>query len=107
MLEESPKTFTEHVLECRLQSAYKILTTPSFAGVKISDVALRVGFTNLTYFDGKDGNDKITGSKFADDLRGGSGKDVLRGGDGDDTLTGGTGHDVLHGGADGDVFDFN
>jgi len=61
----------------------------------------------LAYFDGKGGNDNITGTIFADDLRGGSGNDVLKGGDGEDTLTGGTGRDVLYGGADDDVFDFN
>jgi Ca2+-binding RTX toxin-like protein len=61
----------------------------------------------LSFIDGKGGNDKITGSKFADDLRGASGNDVLKGGAGGDVLTGGKGKDTLFGGADSDFFDFN
>jgi len=43
--------------------------------------------------DGGDGNDEITGSRFADILRGGSGADTLLGAAGDDRLEGGTGDD--------------
>ena len=57
------------------------------------------------------GNDKITGTKYADNLPGGRGNDVLSGGadndllkgeSGNDTLNGGTGRDKLHGGAGAD-----
>jgi Ca2+-binding RTX toxin-like protein len=62
------------------------------------------------------GNDKITGSKFADTiyggkgndtLKGGAGNDVLKGDAGNDTLYGGLGKDVLTGGAGKDTFVFD
>jgi serralysin len=61
----------------------------------------------LPFVDGLGGNDKITGSNFADNLRGGTGNDTLKGGLGLDKLTGGVGTDSLFGGADRDIFDFN
>lgn len=57
----------------------------------------------IGFIDGGDGNDTITGTKFADDLRGGNGVDSLTGGDGNDTLTGGTGVDTIRGGNGADT----
>jgi Ca2+-binding RTX toxin-like protein len=62
------------------------------------------------------GNDKITGTKFADTiyggagndtLKGGAGNDILKGDAGNDTLYGGLGKDVLTGGAGKDTFVFD
>lgn len=62
------------------------------------------------------GNDRINGSKFADNLRGFAGDDVingkkskdkLAGDEGDDTLNGGRGKDLLTGGAGSDNFVFS
>jgi hypothetical protein len=63
--------------------------------------------TEFPFVDAREGNDIVTGSKFADDLRGGSGNDTLSGGGGVDTLTGGLGKDVQTGGTQRDVFDLN
>ena len=61
------------------------------------------------------GNDKITGTKYADTLFGGKGKDTLYGGAGNDTLKGeigndtligGLGKDTLYGGKGADTFVF-
>ncbi len=49
--------------------------------------------TRLGTVDGGDGNDRLIGSAFADDLRGGNGNDTLIGGAGDDMLSGGSGSD--------------
>lgn len=46
---------------------------------------------------GHDGDDRITGSRFADDLSGNGGDDVLLGGKGNDRMDGGKGHDRLNG----------
>ncbi len=51
--------------------------------------------TGLPFVDGRQGNDVLTGSRFADDLRGGAGNDVLAGGLGNDKLTGGAGRDAF------------
>lgn len=56
-------------------------------------------------FDGRGGNDQITGSRFADQLFGGSGNDRIDGGDGNDRIFGGDGDDVLFGGAGNDTID--
>jgi Ca2+-binding RTX toxin-like protein len=55
-------------------------------------------------FDGRGGDDHLTGSVAADTLIGGAGEDHLNGGDGADTLTGGLGTDYLTGGAGADQF---
>ena len=44
--------------------------------------------------DGRDGNDRISGSAASDQLIGGSGNDYLIGGNGDDVLEGGVGNDL-------------
>ncbi|MGH6736021.1 MAG: AraC family transcriptional regulator [Methyloceanibacter sp.] len=50
LLEETPKTFYEHVLECRLQCAYRMLTSPRFGRFKVAEIAQRTGFTNVSHF---------------------------------------------------------
>ena len=44
-------------------------------------------------FDGRGGNDTLTGGRSADTISGGSGNDIITGGGGSDTLDGGTGFD--------------
>lgn len=56
-------------------------------------------------FDGRGGDDKITGSSAADIIRGGSGNDELRGEAGNDSVVGGSGDDSLSGGAGNDTLD--
>jgi Ca2+-binding RTX toxin-like protein len=58
-------------------------------------------------FDAGAGNDKVTGSQFADKIFGGLGNDTLLGGLGKDTLVGGAGADKLTGGAGSDTFQFS
>jgi Ca2+-binding RTX toxin-like protein len=53
-------------------------------------------------FDGRGGDDLITGAEQGDSFAGGSGTDVIRGNGGDDILTGDSGNDSLNG---GDGFD--
>jgi Ca2+-binding RTX toxin-like protein len=64
-------------------------------------------------FDGRGGDDVLSGSMGPDILRGGTGKDTLsgmsgndqlNGGADDDTLTGNEGNDVLTGGSGSDLF---
>lgn len=50
LLEETAKTFYEHVLERRLVRARELLADPTFGGVKVADIAARAGFTDMTYF---------------------------------------------------------
>jgi Ca2+-binding RTX toxin-like protein len=53
-------------------------------------------------FNGRAGDDQLTGSTGNDTLLGGTGGDVLSGRNGDDTLKGGNGRDVLNGGSGDD-----
>jgi AraC-like DNA-binding protein len=50
LLEETGKSFTEHVTERRLQRAYAMLTDPRFAHLRIIDIALAVGFGDISHF---------------------------------------------------------
>ena len=50
LLEETPKSFYEHVLECRLQEAHRQLCDPAALWLKVADIAFRAGFTDVTYF---------------------------------------------------------
>jgi AraC-like DNA-binding protein len=50
LLEETPKTFEEHVLERRLQHAHKLLTEPGQGPSRIADIALAAGFSGVTQF---------------------------------------------------------
>ncbi len=53
-----------------------------------------------------DGDNRMVGSKYDDNLKGARGNDVLDGGGGNDLLTGGAGKDVLKGGSGADIFGF-
>lgn len=55
----------------------------------------------LTIFAGG-GQDRISGSAFADMIDGGSGNDTIFGGKGDDFIQSSTGHDLIYGGAGND-----
>jgi AraC-like DNA-binding protein len=50
LLEETGKTFSEHLLEARLQRARAFLADPNLAARRISDLALAAGFGDLSYF---------------------------------------------------------
>jgi AraC-like DNA-binding protein len=50
LFESEGTTFTEYVLAQRLARAYRLLTDPRHAGVKISSLALDAGFGDLSYF---------------------------------------------------------
>jgi len=50
LLEETSKSFYEHLLEYRLQRVHQMLADPAFADCKIADLAGAAGFTNLSYF---------------------------------------------------------
>jgi Ca2+-binding RTX toxin-like protein len=52
---------------------------------------------------GSDGNDTITGGRFADVVRGWQGDDLLDGGTGDDFMIGDNGNDTLYGGKGNDT----
>ncbi|WP_188113404.1 calcium-binding protein [Nocardioides humilatus] len=52
------------------------------------------------------GNDKVTGSPYADILRGEAGSDTVSGLAGNDTLDGGTANDVFNGGSGTDTADY-
>lgn len=51
---------------------------------------------------GTNGNDRIVGHWWSENIYGGVGDDQLNGGDGNDNLRGGDGSDILHGGAGDD-----
>ena len=71
------------------------------------------GADRLEGLDGKDslvgaaGNDTLLGGDGEDTLYGSDGNDTLLGGDGKDSLVGGSGHDVLTGGDGNDLFAIN
>jgi Ca2+-binding RTX toxin-like protein len=48
-------------------------------------------------FNGRGGDDKLTGFDLADTIDGGAGNDTIEGGYGHDTITGGPGRDVING----------
>jgi len=50
LLQETGTSFTERVLELRLQKARTILAAPRHSRQKISDIALACGFGNVSYF---------------------------------------------------------
>jgi Ca2+-binding RTX toxin-like protein len=68
--------------------------------IKAMDSSLATSSNNLY---GYEGNDKLTGSAYADYLSGGTGNDTLAGGAGVDTLYGESGGDSLNGGAGDDT----
>ena len=50
LLEETPKSFYEHMLECRLLEAHCLLCEPAALALKGADIACRAGFIDVTYF---------------------------------------------------------
>ena len=49
LLQETGKSFTEHVNELRLNRAFALLSAPKSAG-RVSDIAFEVGFCDLAHF---------------------------------------------------------
>jgi len=50
LLEPSGRTFSEHLLDKRLEHAAKVLRSPRLWGLKIADIAFQAGFTDLSHF---------------------------------------------------------
>jgi AraC-like DNA-binding protein len=50
LLEETGKSFTEHLAERRLQRAHAMLTDPRFGHLRIIDIALAAGFGDVSHF---------------------------------------------------------
>jgi AraC-like DNA-binding protein len=50
LLESAGTTFTAHVTELRLKQAFMLLTAQSEGKVRISDIALQSGFSDVSYF---------------------------------------------------------
>lgn len=50
LLEETPKTFNEHLLEARLNHAFELLSDPYGPAVSIAEIGIRCGFAGLSHF---------------------------------------------------------
>jgi AraC-like DNA-binding protein len=50
LLESAGTTFTAHVTELRLKQAFMLITAHSEGKVRISDIALQSGFSDISYF---------------------------------------------------------
>jgi AraC-like DNA-binding protein len=50
LLEETGKSFTEHVTERRLERAQAMLANPDFSHLRIIDIALAAGFGDISHF---------------------------------------------------------
>src|SRR5262245_3951619 len=50
LLEETTKTFYEHVLERRLAESHRLLTDRASPALKVADIARRAGFADPAYF---------------------------------------------------------
>ena len=50
LLEDSGKTFSEHLLDRRLDRAHRLLRDPRLAHSKISEIAMEAGFPDLSHF---------------------------------------------------------
>lgn len=50
LFEETGTTFSEFALACRLDAASRMLTSPRYAGLSITDVAFEAGFNDLSHF---------------------------------------------------------
>jgi AraC-like DNA-binding protein len=50
LLETSGKSFTAHVTELRLKHAFMLLTALDSSDVRICDLALRAGFSDVSHF---------------------------------------------------------
>jgi T5SS/PEP-CTERM-associated repeat protein len=78
----------------------------SFIGTGAGDtMTVTGGVARTLTFDGRGGNDTLTGGAGNETLLGGAGADTLTGGAGNDNLSGGTENDTLSGGAGNDSLD--
>jgi AraC-like DNA-binding protein len=50
LLEESGRTFSEHLLDRRLDRAHRLLRDPRLADRKVSEIAMEAGFSDLSHF---------------------------------------------------------
>jgi len=50
LLEESGKTFSEHLMSKRLETAMSMLRDPRYNKMKVLDIALASGFADISYF---------------------------------------------------------
>jgi AraC-like DNA-binding protein len=50
MLEPTGRTFSEHLIKCRLERAAAMLSDPNSAHLRIGDIASRVGFADISHF---------------------------------------------------------
>jgi AraC-like DNA-binding protein len=50
LLEPTGRSFSEHLLGCRLEHAARLLGDPACATLRIGDIAARVGFADLSHF---------------------------------------------------------
>ncbi|WP_321277120.1 helix-turn-helix transcriptional regulator [Thiomicrorhabdus indica] len=50
MFEQEETSFTDYLLEIRLQKAFDSLTNPDYASINITDIAYNVGFNNPSWF---------------------------------------------------------
>jgi transcriptional regulator GlxA family with amidase domain len=60
----SGTSFTERVSELRLQQAFKLLTEPHDSAQRICDIALEVGFSDVSHFN------RLFRARFGDSPRG-------------------------------------
>ena len=64
LLESSGTSFTAHVTELRLKHAFTLLTAQATSDIRICDVALRAGFSDISHFN------RLFRSRFGDTPRG-------------------------------------
>jgi len=50
LLEEAGKSFTEHLVERRLERAFSLLSDPRHLHLAIIDIAFAVGFGDVSHF---------------------------------------------------------
>jgi AraC-like DNA-binding protein len=50
MLEPTGRTFSEHLIKCRLERASAMLSDPTSAHLRIGDIASRAGFADISHF---------------------------------------------------------
>ena len=64
LLESSGTYFTAHVTELRLEHAFTLLTAEHSSDVRICDIALQAGFSDISYFN------RLFRSRFGDTPKG-------------------------------------
>jgi AraC-like DNA-binding protein len=60
LLESSGTSFTAHVTELRLKHAFKLLTAKDLIDLRICDIALQAGFSDISHFN------RLFRSRFGD-----------------------------------------